>query len=112
KTVSITLVSPSAYTDYAEVGSIVAGELKAAGIDASFQGLTVSAWHADVADGDFQVSEHWSNNGLTPYNLYDNWLDSSLDNGTAATGDYEQLKDPALDADLAEGAAAKSIPEQ
>jgi peptide/nickel transport system substrate-binding protein len=112
KSVSITLISPSAYTDYAEVGSIVAGELKAAGIDASFDGISVNAWNADMADGDFQMAEHWSNNGLTPYNLYDNWLDSALDSGSAATGDYERLKDPALDADLATLAGASTVAEQ
>ncbi len=112
KTVSITLISPSAYTDYAEVGSMVAGQLKAAGIQAQFRGISVSAWNADVADGNFQVAEHWSNNGLTPYNLYDNWLDSSLDNGTAATGDYEGLKNPTIDADLAKVAAAQDVPSQ
>jgi peptide/nickel transport system substrate-binding protein len=112
KTVSITLVSPSAYTDYAEVGSIAAGELQAAGIDANFEGLTVSAWNQDVGDGDFQLAEHWSNGGLTPYNLYDNWLDSSLDTGSAATGDYERLNDPALDSDLAAVAGAATVAEQ
>ena len=46
KTVSVTLISPSAYTDYAEVGSIAAQELKNAGIDATFQGISVNAWNA------------------------------------------------------------------
>jgi peptide/nickel transport system substrate-binding protein len=110
--VTVTLIAPSAYTDYAEVGSIIAQELKNAGINASFQGLTVTAWDADVADGDFSISEHWSNNGLTPYNLYDNWLDSALDSKTGATGDYERLDDPALDADLATLAGASTVAQQ
>jgi peptide/nickel transport system substrate-binding protein len=110
--VTVTLVSPSAYTDYAEVGSIIAQELKAAGINASFQGLTVNAWNADVADGDFSISEHWSNNGLTPYNLYDNWLNSALDTGNNATGDYERLNDPALNADLAKLAGDQTVTQQ
>ncbi|HEY1622078.1 MAG TPA: ABC transporter substrate-binding protein, partial [Streptosporangiaceae bacterium] len=59
KTVSLTIISPSAYTDMAEVDSIAAQELKAAGIDATFQGLSVSAWNNDVADGDFSMTEHW-----------------------------------------------------
>jgi peptide/nickel transport system substrate-binding protein len=112
KEVTVTLVSPSAYTDYAEVGSLVAQELKSAGINASFQGLTTNAWNADMADGDFSLAEHWSNNGLTPYNLYDNWLNSALDAGNNATGDYERLTDPALDADLATLAGASTVPEQ
>ncbi len=112
KEVTVTLISPSAYTDYAEVGSLVAGELKAAGINASFQGISVDAWNADMADGDFSLAEHWSNNGLTPYNLYDNWLSSSLNNGKANTGDYEGLKNPAMDAALTKLAGASSVTEQ
>ncbi len=112
KTVAVTLISPSAYTDYAEVGSIVAQELKSAGIDANFQGLTVNAWNADVASGNFSISEHWSNNGLTPYNLYNNWLNSALATGSSATGDYERLSDPAIDADLAKLAGGSTVAEQ
>jgi peptide/nickel transport system substrate-binding protein len=112
KTVSVTLISPSAYTDYAEVGSIAAQELKNAGIDATFQGISVNAWNADMGDGNFSLAEHWSNGGITPYNLYDNWLDSALDKGTAATGDYERLNSPAIDADLAKLAGAATVPAQ
>jgi peptide/nickel transport system substrate-binding protein len=112
KTVSVTLISPSAYTDYAEVGSIAAQELKSAGIDATFQGISVNAWNADMGDGNFSLAEHWSNGGITPYNLYDNWLNSALDNGTSATGDYEQLKNPAIDAALAKLAGAPTVAAQ
>jgi peptide/nickel transport system substrate-binding protein len=109
KTVSVTLISPSAYTDYAEVGSIAAQELKNAGIDATFQGISVNAWNADMGSGNFSLAEHWSNGGVTPYNLYDNWLDSALTKGSAATGDYERLKDPAIDAQLAKVAGASTV---
>jgi peptide/nickel transport system substrate-binding protein len=112
KEVVVTLIAPSAYTDYAAVGTMIATELKAAGINASFQGISVDAWNADVADGDFSVSEHWSNNGLTPYNLYDNWLNSSLNNGKSNTGDYEGLKNAALDADLAKLAGDSTVAQQ
>jgi peptide/nickel transport system substrate-binding protein len=112
KTVSLSIISPSAYTDMAEVDSIAAQELKAAGIDATFQGLSVSAWNNDVADGDFDMTEHWSNGGITPYNMYEGWLDSSLATGSAATGDYERLKSPALDADLATLASANTVAQQ
>jgi peptide/nickel transport system substrate-binding protein len=111
KEVTVTLIAPSAYTDYSEVGSLVAQELKSAGINASFNGITVNAWNADMASGSFSLAEHWSNNGLTPYNLYDNWLNSALDT-KAATGDYERLNDPALDADLTKLAGASTVTEQ
>ncbi len=112
KTVSITIISPSAYTDMSEVDSIAAQELKAAGIDASFQGLAVTAWAQDVADGDYQMTEHWSNNGITPYSMYNGWLNSSLASGSAATGDYERLNDPTLNGELATLSGANTVAQQ
>jgi peptide/nickel transport system substrate-binding protein len=112
KVVSITITDPSAYTDYAEDDSIVAGQLKAAGIDATFSGQAVATWSADVADGNFQLTMHWSNGGLTPYNMYDGWLDSALATGKTATGDFERLNNPALNADLAKLGGAATTAEQ
>jgi peptide/nickel transport system substrate-binding protein len=112
KVVAITITDPAAYTDYAEDDSIVAGELKAAGIDATFSGQAVTTWDSDVADGDFELTMHWSNGGLTPYNMYDGWLDSALASGNAATGDFERLKDPAINAELAKLAAAATTAAQ
>jgi peptide/nickel transport system substrate-binding protein len=112
KEVTVTLISPAAYTDYAAVGTMVANQLKAAGINASFQGISVDAWNADIATGNFSLSEHWSNNGLTPFNLYNNWLNSSLYNGKANTGDYEGLKNPTMDAQLAKLAGDSTVEQQ
>jgi peptide/nickel transport system substrate-binding protein len=99
--VSMTLIDPSAYTDYAQDDALVAQQLRAAGMDVTFDGLSVNSWNADVADGDFQLTMHWSNGGITPYNMYEGWLNSALATGSTATGDYERLNDPALNADLA-----------
>jgi peptide/nickel transport system substrate-binding protein len=110
--VSLTIISPSAYTDMADVDTIAAQEMRQAGIDATFEGLTVSAWNADVASGDFQMTEHWSNGGLTPYNMYNGWLNSTLATGNAATGDYERLSSPTLNADLAKLAGAETVAQQ
>jgi peptide/nickel transport system substrate-binding protein len=112
KTVSLSITDPSAYTDYAEDDAIAAQELKAAGIDATFQGQAVSAWSTDIADGDFQLTLHWCNSGITPYNMYNGWLNSSLASGKSATGDYERLKNPAINADLATLATANTVAQQ
>jgi peptide/nickel transport system substrate-binding protein len=112
KTVSITIIAPAAYTDMAEVDSIAAQELKNAGIDATFQALSVNAWNADVADGDYSVTEHWSNGGITPYNEYNGWLNSSLASGSSATGDYERLNDSTLDSELATLSGANTVAQQ
>jgi peptide/nickel transport system substrate-binding protein len=111
KTVSFTIISPSAYTDMSEVDSIAAQELRAAGIDATFQGLTVNGWSTDVADGDFQMTEHWSNSGISPYTMYNGWLNSSLAT-SSATGDYERLNDPTVNAELATLAGASTVAQQ
>jgi peptide/nickel transport system substrate-binding protein len=112
QTVALTIIDPSAYTDYAEDDAIAVQELKAAGIDATFEGQAVTAWLANVAAGDFQLTLHWSNNGITPYNLYDGWLDSSLATGNAATGDYERLSNPTVESELAALSSATTVAQQ
>jgi peptide/nickel transport system substrate-binding protein len=91
-------VDPASYTDYAQSAALIAQDLKAAGINATFDGLTVNAWNADMASGNFQLALHWSSGGITPYNLYDTWLDDSLIAG--GQGDFEHLKDPAIQSEL------------
>jgi peptide/nickel transport system substrate-binding protein len=101
RTVAVTIIGPSAYTDMAEDDTLAAQDMREAGINASFEGLSVNAWNQDVADGDFSMTEHWSTNGITPYNMYNGWLNSALATGSAATGDFERLDSPAMDAALA-----------
>jgi peptide/nickel transport system substrate-binding protein len=72
----------------------------------------VDAWNADVASGNFQLTSHWSNGGITPYNMYDGWLDSALSSGKTATGNYERLKDPNVDHMLATLAGAETTAQQ
>jgi peptide/nickel transport system substrate-binding protein len=100
RTLALDLVDPSSYTDYAQDDALIAQQLRAAGIDATFVGEQVTKWSADVADGNFQLTLHWGSDGVTPYNLYDNWLDDSLVRSTGATGDFERLQDPTIEADL------------
>ena len=71
--------------------------------------MTVSAWNAAIADGNFQMMEIWGSTGITPYIQYDSWLDSSLARGNSATGDWERLDNPAIDADLARLAGAATV---
>ena len=66
-----------------------------------------------IANSDGSVSlAQWSNGGLTPYNMYEGWLDPSLATGSAATGDYERLNDPAIKADLVKLASASTVADQ
>ena len=60
----------------------MSAELQAAHIDASFNGLADAAWNADVADGKFGSHDPLGNSAVSPYGLYNYWLNSTLDNGT------------------------------
>ena len=78
----------------------MANELKAAHINATFDGLSDNAWYADLADGKFgSATSHWSNTNIVPYGQYDGWLDSALDTSNAS-GDFEGLKNPTVDKEL------------
>ena len=37
---------------------------------------------------------HWGNGGITPYNMYDNWLDHTLVQGANTAGDFGRLNSP------------------
>jgi peptide/nickel transport system substrate-binding protein len=61
----------------------------------------VDAWTTAVSAGTFQLTLHWSNGGINPYPLYDNWVDDSLLAGpSGASGDYERLKNPTIQNEL------------
>ena len=58
------------------------------------------------------MTEHWSNGGISPYNMYNGWLNSTLASGSAAVGDYERLNNPTLNAEVAALAGATSVSAQ
>jgi peptide/nickel transport system substrate-binding protein len=107
KKLTIQITNPSSFSDYAAGDALIAKSLQAAGIDATFVGQSVTAWSSDIASGNFQLTQHWSQTSVAPYQLYNDWLNSSLATNNAA-GDYERLKDPKVDAMLTKLAADSS----
>lgn len=100
KTLEFTLEDPSEYTDFIVDDKIIKSQLQKVGIKVDVKGTTVDGWNADLADGNFNAMLHWTNGGITPYTMYDNWLDTSLDTGASAksaTGDYERFSGPEAD---------------
>lgn len=106
KEVKLDITDPASYSDYAADDAIVAKNLKQAGINATFVGQSVDAWSSDIADGNYQLTMHWSQTSVSPYQLYNNWLNSSLATATNRAGNYEGLKDPTIDAQLKKLASA------
>ena len=112
KVVKISITDPAAYSDYALDDQIVANELKAAGIDATFDGLAVNQWNANMATGNFQLTMHWSQTSVAPYQLYNDWLNSALATKTNRAGNFEGLKDKTVDANLKKLASAGTVAQQ
>jgi peptide/nickel transport system substrate-binding protein len=108
---TIDITDPSSFADYAAGDQLVAQQLRKAGINASFVGQSVTAWSSDIASGNFQLMAHWSQTSVSPYQLYNAWLNSALATSNAA-GNFERLNDPAVDADLAKLATANSVSDQ
>jgi peptide/nickel transport system substrate-binding protein len=105
---TIDITDPATFADYAAGDALVARELRQAGIDATFVGQSVTAWSTDIATGNFQLTAHWSQTSVSPYQLYNDWLNSAQATSNAA-GDYERLKDPTVDAELAKLASANTV---
>jgi peptide/nickel transport system substrate-binding protein len=108
---TIDITNPSSFTDYATGDQMIAGWLRKAGIDARFVGQSVTAWSSDIASGNFQLTSHWSQTSVSPYQLYNNWLNSALATNNAA-GNFERLKDTSVDAQLNKLAQANSVSQQ
>jgi peptide/nickel transport system substrate-binding protein len=99
KEVTVPVTDPAAYTDYAEDDALIAAELRKAHINSTFYGPSPSTWAANVASGNFVLTQHWSQTTISAYQLYDYWLNSALITKNSA-GNFERLKDPAINADL------------
>ena len=108
---SIDITNPSSFADYAAGDALIAKQLRAAGIDARFVGQSVDAWSSDIATGNFQLTQHWSQTSVAPYQLYNDWLNSAQATNNAA-GDFERLKNPQVDAMLGKLAADSSVADQ
>jgi peptide/nickel transport system substrate-binding protein len=108
---TLDITNPSSFSDYATGDQLIAGWLRKAGINATFVGQSVTAWSSDIATGNFQLTSHWSQTSVSPYQLYNDWLNSAQATNNAA-GDYERLKDPAVDAALNKLAADNTVSAQ
>ena len=108
---TIDITNPSSFSDYAAGDAMIAKWLQQAGIDATFVGQSVTAWSSDIATGNYQLTQHWSQTSVAPYQLYNNWLNSALATSNAA-GDYERLNDPNVDAMLTKLAADNTVSSQ
>ncbi len=98
KPLTVSIETPGDYTDFANDVKIAVQSLNSAGIKATFNNVTVNAYNADAASGNFQLLLRWGSGGITPYSLYAGWLDPTRI-GTG-NGNYEKLNNPTVTAEL------------
>jgi peptide/nickel transport system substrate-binding protein len=110
KEVDIAITTPGAYSDYANDVELAVSELNAAGIKATFDNTTPAQYDADATNGDFSMLLRWGSGGISPFNLYNGWLNPALI-GTGQ-GNYEKLNDPTMTADLAKLNGDSTIAQQ
>ncbi len=103
---TLQISDPSNYSDYYPDDGLAASELRAAGFDAVRVGDSDNGWYADIADGNFQLTQHWSLTSVNPYNLYENWLGSSV---SSSAGNFERLNNTSVDNMLNNVAAQSTV---
>ncbi len=107
---SIAITTPGDYSDYANDVSLAVQSLKDAGIKASFNNVTVDTYNSDAQNGNFQLLLRWGSGGITPYQLYDGWLDPALIG--SGNGNYERFNNPTVTAELAKLNGDQTIAQQ
>jgi len=103
KELTLQISDPSNYSDYYSDDGLAVKELKAVGFNAQLVGDSDNGWYADIADGNFELTQHWSLTSVDPYNLYDNWLNANVN---SSAGNFERLRNPAVDRMLNKVAAS------
>lgn len=75
KQVAFTLQVPAGWNDYVTSQQLIAQSAQSIGMDAQVQTPTADAWTAALNNGDFDASLHWTNTGVTPWEMYSNMFD-------------------------------------
>lgn len=103
KPVTLTVTDPAGWSDYQTDLSIIQDNLKQIGIAVTIDKADTDAWFTNIANGKFQAAMHWSNGGVTPYDMYENIMDGAdlVPIGQPAnSGNYGRFNSPAATAAL------------
>jgi peptide/nickel transport system substrate-binding protein len=112
--IKFAIEDPSSYTDYATDAQLIANQLNAEGFEVSFDGVQATQWYSDYPVGNFDAIIHWSNQGPTPYDYFDYWMDNKLSApaGKTAGGDYGRYDNPQAQQALAQYAGTDNTATQ
>jgi peptide/nickel transport system substrate-binding protein len=112
--IKFSIEDPSSYTDYATDAQLIANQLNAEGFEVSFDGVQATQWYTDLAAGNFDAIIHWSNQGPTPWDYFDYWMDNTLTApiGKPAGADFGRYSNPQVQTLLAQYAGTSSASAQ
>jgi peptide/nickel transport system substrate-binding protein len=111
KTISFSIADPIPYSDYYLDAQDIAKQLNALGFNVTVDGIgNPTVWQSDLTNGTFDAAIHWSNQGPTPYQIYDGNLDATLTApiGKPAANNLGRWNDKATQAALAQFAGSNS----
>lgn len=93
--VAFTLQVPAGWNDYVTSQQLIAQAAQSIGIDATTQTPTADAWTDALNKGDFDASLHWTNAGVTPWEMYSNMFDPAYYTpvGKVASWNYGRYQD-------------------
>ncbi len=103
KAVTITLTDPAGWSDYQTDLELIKSDLATIGIAATVDKANQDAWFKAIDEGNFDAAMHWTNNGATPYDIYQNIMDGAIYKpvGTGGVaGNYGRYKNDAATAAL------------
>jgi peptide/nickel transport system substrate-binding protein len=109
KTIKFAIQDPIPYSDYYTDDQLISHQLNALGFDTSVDGIgNPTTWAGNVANGTFDATIHWSNQGPNPFFIYDCWMDSSLGApvGKPAACDFGRYSNPQAQAAIAQFAGS------
>jgi peptide/nickel transport system substrate-binding protein len=78
KPVTLTMTVPAAWSDYVTDLEIIKDNLSKIGVTATVDKPNADAWTKNLDTGDFQSAMHWTNNGATPFDIYQSIMDGAL----------------------------------
>jgi peptide/nickel transport system substrate-binding protein len=104
KPFKLALMLPSPYTDWMSLGELMVEQMQKAGIDASLDGVSLNAWSANTATGNYQISFCGVWESISPYTTYNGFLNGALTApiGKTSASNFSGWNDPTTNAALAD----------
>lgn len=99
KELEFSIKAPKGWTDWNQMETMIATDLKTAGIKVNVLEPAQSQWFTDAANGNFDMILHWTNHGPSPFYMYNALLNSAFSApiGKGAVSNDERWQDANTD---------------